>query len=173
MNKENFPIHFLLTWGTIDSYYEWTKDTAVPLKQSCIPDFINSLQLYNETKFTEVCMKDSRDLALSDLQNLLKSVEESDCNHIIITHGTYTMPDTARFLDANLKRKDQTIVLTASMIPITGFSPSDWPFNLWYALAEVQSLPNGLYVCMNGNVFTANEIMKVINEWRFSSIFNK
>jgi L-asparaginase len=83
------------------------------------------------------------------------------------------MPDTARFLKANLKRKDQTIILTGSMIPLLGFSPSDGPFSIGYAIAKVQDLEPGIYVCMNGRVFSSEEVMKVSKEGRFSSVFGE
>ena len=127
MAKKN-TIHFIITGGTIDSYYEGTKDTAVPNEKSIIPRFVNSLKLYNNTEFTEICMKDSREIVKKDLKNILKVVETSPYKNIIITHGTYTIPDTGRFLEANLKRKDQVIIITGSMIPLAGFSPSDGPF---------------------------------------------
>lgn len=92
---------------------------------------------------------------------------------IIITHGTYTMPDTARYLKANLKRDDQTIVFTGSMIPLTGFSPSDAPFNLGYSIAKIQDLPAGIYVCMNGRVFSPNEVVKFLYGGRFVSVFGE
>jgi L-asparaginase len=81
------------------------------------------------------------------------------------------MPDTARFLEANLKRRDQTILLTASAIPIVGFAPSDGPFNLGFAIAKVEDLPSGVYVAMNGRIFSPKEVMKVMSEARFASIF--
>jgi L-asparaginase len=118
-------------------------------------------------------MKDSRSFTGSDLQNVLKSVEKSKSKKIIITHGTYTMPDTARFLSANLKRKDQTIILTGSMIPLTGFSPSDAPFNIGYSLASVKTLKPGVYLCMNGEIFSSKEVAKRVSEGRFVSLFNK
>ncbi|MCX6741084.1 MAG: asparaginase domain-containing protein [Candidatus Parcubacteria bacterium] len=166
-------IHFILTGGTIDSYYDASKDTAVPNKESVIPSFINSLRLYHKTKFTTVCMKDSRDLKPADLKNILKTVEKSKATKIIITHGTYTMPDTARFLKANLKRKDQTIILTASGIPINGFAPSDGPFSLGYAVAQLEYLKPGIYAAMSGRVFSPEEMIKVMSEARFISIFQK
>jgi len=107
------------------------------------------------------------------LENTLKAIEKSKYNKIIVTHGTYTMPDTARFIKANLKRNDQTIVLTASAIPIVGFSPSDGPFNLGYAISKLEDLEPGIYVAINGAVFSPEEVMKVISEARFDSIFNK
>lgn len=173
--KENSKngIHFIFTGGTIDSYWDGIADTAVPCEHSVIPEFIKSLKLYFESHFTEVCMKDSRHLDGHDRKKILDTVEKSFSTKIIITHGTYTVPDTARYLKANLKRNDQTIVLTSSMIPIRGFSPSDGPFNLGYAIAQVQILKSGIYVCMNGRVFTPEEVVKVINEGRFVSIFNR
>jgi L-asparaginase len=166
-------IHFIITGGTIDSYYEATKDTAVPNEKSIIPRFVKSLKLFNPVEFTEVCMKDSRDIVQADLKKILNAVEKSPHKKIIITHGTYTMPETGRFLEANLKRKDQTIIVTGSMIPLLGFSPSDGPFALGYSIAKVQELKQGIYICMNGRVFTPKEVMKVNKEGRFTSIFGE
>lgn len=118
-------------------------------------------------------MKDSRQLTEGNRKEILKTVEESPHQKIIITHGTYTMPDTARYLKANLKRDDQTIIITGSLIPIKGFAPSDGTFNLGYALAQVQTLKLGVYVCMNGRVFTPEEVLKIIQEGRFASIFSQ
>jgi len=46
MKKNNDSIHVVLTGGTIDSYYSAIKDTAVPNKDSIIPGYIDSLNLY-------------------------------------------------------------------------------------------------------------------------------
>ncbi len=173
MSKKTSPLHFIMTGGTIDSYYDGTKDTAVTNKESIIPRFIQMLKLYNKTKFFEVCMKDSREIKKSDLKKVLSEIEKSTCKHVIITHGTYTMPDSARFLRANLKRTDQTIILTASMLPMTEFTMSDGGFNLGYAVSEVQHLEPGVYVCMNGKVFSSEEVIKIITEGRFSSIISE
>jgi L-asparaginase len=166
-------IHFVLTGGTIDSYYEPTKDTVVPSKHSSIPQFIKSLKLYEKFEFSEVCMKDSRDLTGSDIKKINETVEKSPHMIIIITHGTYTMPDTARYLAANLKNKNKVIIFTGSMIPLVGFSPSDAPFNLGFSIAKSQELSNGIYVCMNGKIFSPKEIVKTLSEGRFTSIFSK
>ena len=136
MEEKKFTIQFIITGGTIDSHYDGSKDTAVPNKESVIPSFIQSLRLHNDTDFAVVCMKDSRDLNEEDLKNLLSAVEKSAYEKIVITHGTYTIAESARFLKANLKRKDQTIIFTASAIPLSGFAPSDGPFSLGYAVAK-------------------------------------
>ena len=118
-------------------------------------------------------MKDSRQLNEKDQKNILSIINKSKSKNIIITHGTYTMPDTARFLEANLKKKNKIIILTGSMIPLTGFSPSDAPFNLGYSLASFGVLKPGVYVCMNGQIFNSNEVAKRISEGKFVSVFNK
>lgn len=173
MSKEAFTIHFIMTGGTIDSFYDPRTDTVIPNEKSIIPSFINSLNIAHKTTFTTVCMKDSRQLKPHDVESVLKAIERSPCKKIIVTHGTYTMPDSARFLEANLRRTDQTIILTASGIPIQGFSPSDGPFNLGYAIAKLEDLDGGVYVAFNGKIFTPKEVMKVVSEARFTSIFNK
>ena len=166
-------IHFIMTGGTIDSYYDGSRDTVVPNTHSVIPQYIKTLKLYSSTEFTEVCMKDSRDIIQQDLKNILKVVEKSPNKKIIITHGTYTLPDTARFLKANLNRKDQTIILTGSMVPLSGFFPSDAPFNIGYSIGKIQDLSAGIHVCINGRVFTAEEVSKEIKKGRFYSIFGE
>jgi L-asparaginase len=81
------------------------------------------------------------------------------------------MADTARFLKANLKREDQAIVLTGSMMPLSGFDKSDASFNLGYAVSKVQALDKGIYLGMNGQLLLPEEVMKFISEGKFISIF--
>ena len=171
--KLNNTLHFILTGGTIDSYYDGSKDTAVPNEHSVVPKFVKILKLYETCEFTEICMKDSRDLSQTDRKKILDVVKNSNSRRIIITHGTYTLPDTARYLDANLKNNDKTIIFVCSMIPLEGFIPSDAGFNIGYAVAKSQDLPKGIYVCMNGRIFSPNEVVKIISEGRFGSIYTK
>ncbi len=164
-------IHFITTWWTIDSAYDGTKDTVVPTAHSAIPSYIQSLKLYLNAKFTEVCQKDSRSLTMSDLKKILQVIEKSPSKNVIITHGTYTMPDTARFLKSHMKRKDQNILLVWSMIPLVGFSPSDAGFALGFAVAKIQMLKPWIYVCMNGKTFVPEEVAKLLSSGKFVSMF--
>lgn len=166
-------IHFILTGGTIDSEYDGSKDTAVPTNKSNIPKFLETIKLKQKIIYSEICMKDSRELNQKDRENILKTIKKSKSDKIIITHGTYTMPDTARYLEANLNNNNKTIIMTGSMIPLIGFTPSDAPFNLGYSIAKINTLKKGIYVCMNGNIFNPNEVIKKIKEGIFSSIFTK
>lgn len=116
-------------------------------------------------------MKDSRQIEEQDRKDILKAIQESPAKKILITHGTYTMPDTARYLKKNLKRKDERIVVTGSMVPIKGFDFSDGPFNLGFAVAMLEKLAPGVYVCMNARAFTPEEVAKNIKEGKFYSVF--
>jgi L-asparaginase len=166
-------LHFIMTGGTIDSTYDTTKDTVVANEHSVIPQFVKILKLYEECEFTEVCMKDSRDLTQEDRATLLETVKNSQSNRIIISHGTYTLPDTARYLKNNFQNTDKVIIFVCSMIPLVGFTPTDAGFNLGYAVAKSQELPVGIYVCMNGRIFAPDEVVKLISEGRFGSIYTK
>ncbi len=170
---ENNKLHFILTGGTIDSYYDGTKDTAITNEHSVVPKFIKILKLYEECEFTEVCMKDSRELNETDRKNILEAVINSKSQKIIITHGTYTLPDTARYLQAKLKDHGKIIIFVCSMIPLEGFTPTDAGFNIGYAVAKSQELSEGIYVCMNGKIFIPDEVVKILSEGRFGSIYTK
>ena len=172
MAKKTFPIHFMITGGTIDSYDTDIRYPIIPVEKSIIPTYIKNLKLANQIKFTVICLKDSREISKKDLKKLLNSIKKSSSKQIIITCGTFALPDLTRILSLNL-RNNKTIVLTGSMIPIYGFPLSDGPFNLGYSVAKVQELPCGIYVCMNGTVFSPSEVLKVISEGRFASIYTK
>ncbi len=170
--SESDIVHVFITGGTIDSVFDAIHDTVVPRETSTIPKYLSAIQPRHPLEFTELCMKDSRELTQDDLENLVKAIESSSATKVLITHGTYTMPDSARFLEARLKRKDQVIILTGSIIPLDGFTFSDGGFNLGFAMAKLEALPPGIYVSMNGNIFSPAEVMKLLSEGRFSSIFN-
>ncbi len=166
-------LHFIITGGTIDSVYDGAKDTVVTSKKSIVPSFIGSVNLGYKTKFTQAAMKDSRNLQEKDLKKVLSLIKQSPYDKIIVTHGTYTMPDTARFLKAQLKKLKKTVVVTGSMIPILGFTPSDGTFNLGYAIGRIESLPHGIYVAMNGRIFSPEEVLKNLYSGTFTSIFGE
>src|ERR1700690_1237385 len=98
MTEENQNIHFILTGGTIDSYYDAIKETALPSNVSYIPKFIPVLKLYEQCTFTELFMKDSRSITSADRKKILESVKKSKAKRVIITHGSYTVAETAKYL---------------------------------------------------------------------------
>jgi len=153
-------LHFIITGGTIDSHYDPDKCTVIPGRDSVIPEYLKNVVGLSSSKitFTEICMKDSRDLTQKDIGKIKTIIETSSSNRFLITHGTYTLSSTAKFLEMNLDRKDVTVVLTGAMIPLTGFCPSDAGFNLGFALANVFGLPPGVFVCIFGEKWLPDQV---------------
>ena len=159
-SRESGTIHFIITGGTIDSYYSPSKDILVIGEKTGIEDYIKTLKLHNKTEFQVLVLKDSRELRYTDRKEMLEAIRKSKHELIVITHGTYTMPDTGQYLKDQLKNNKKIIVLTGSMIPLKGFENSDASFNLGYAIASVQKLPPGVYICMNGMSFEPEKVDK-------------
>lgn len=147
---ENINKELMKVDSTIDSY----------LKNLIKPHFTYSIE--------SVCNKDSRDITGKDLEKLLNAIQITDYQNILITHGTFTMKDTAKFLENKLSgQSSKKIIITGSMIPITGFAVSDAAFNLGYSIASFDNIESGVYLSMNGGLFKYNEVEKNINLFRF------
>lgn len=76
------------------------------------------------------------------------------------------MRDTAEFLEQQ-KIEGKKIILTGSMIPLTGFAASDGGFNLGYAIASFSAIEPGVYLSMNGGIFHSTEVKKNEDIFRF------
>lgn len=110
----------------------------------------------------EVVRKDSLHLTAEDRAFLRSRIEASPERHILVTHGTDTMVETA----AALKGLDKVIVFTGALNPAR-FKGSDAVFNLGCAVGAVQSLPTGVYIAMSGRVFQADKVRKNREAGRF------
>jgi L-asparaginase len=93
--------------------------------------------------------KDSLEITEEDRELIAEKVQGDPCPHVLITHGTDTMALTGRRLSGI---PGKTIVLTGAMQP-AAFKESDAPFNVGFALAALQTLPPGVYLAMNGQIF--------------------
>ena len=165
-------ILIIITGGTIDSITKGQKRDAL-LKHSAVPEYLQKLQLHENLEFIEVCMKDSRDITDGDRKEILEIIERSTCQKIIITHGTFSMAQTARFLQKFLIKQNQKIILTGSLTPLVGFENSDAPLNLKFSIEQLRILPGGVYVCMNGKSLPAEEATKNEKTGKFYSASKK
>ena len=91
---------------------------------------------------------------------------QQNSDKIIITHGTDSMVETARFLQ-NIPGK--TIVITGAMQPAR-MRFSDAAFNTGFACSAVQLLPPGVYLAMNGKIFDPKTTRKNVVLSRFETI---
>lgn len=150
------PILILVTGGTFDKEYnELTGELF--FKETHLPEMLRLGRNQLETKVSVMEMIDSLYMKDDYRKKLADHCLQEDEDHIIITHGTDTITETAVYLDRAVRGK--TIVLTGAMIPYK-FGSSDGLFNLGSALAFVQTLPPGVYVAMNGSCFPAGRVRK-------------
>ncbi|MFI3242604.1 MAG: asparaginase domain-containing protein [Alphaproteobacteria bacterium] len=164
-------VKIIITGGTIDSEWCPSKDTAIVKETSSIQDYINKYIQPNCTfSYEVVAMKDSRDITQKIQNKIVSVIENSTEEHIIITHGTYTMSDTAKYLQNNLSKNalNKKIVLTGSFYPLEGFAPNDASFNLGFAIGVANFISSGVYVAMHSEVFEPENVKKDIERAHFN-----
>lgn len=150
-------LKILTTGGTIDDldYVEASK--APRRRPSRVHTMLRDARVTLDTDVEEILFKDSRLITDADRERIAESVTAFAGTAVIITHGTFTLAETARFLLT--KALPKTIVLVGAMVPATRLD-SDAPFNLGAAVLAAQVLPEGVYVVMNGCVFSAATVEK-------------
>ena len=149
-------IQVFITGGTIDKVYnELTGE--LEFSNTYIVDMLNRGRSMVETQSEVLFLKDSLEMNDDDRTLILDKCIASQINKIIITHGTDTMVETAKLLGENIKGK--TVVLFGAMIPYS-VNNSDALFNLGVAMGVVQTIKNGVYVVMNGQVYEFDKVIK-------------
>jgi L-asparaginase len=149
-------VRILVTGGTFDKEYD-ELEGKLYFRDSHLPEMLDLGRCKVKVDIRTLMMIDSLEMTESDRQIILENCRKCPESHIVITHGTDTMEETARILgEASL---DKTIVLTGAMVPFK-FGSSDGLFNLGSALAFAQSLPKGVYIAMNGRYFRWDNVHK-------------
>ena len=155
-------IAILTTGGTIDKVYFDAK-SHYHVGDSEILRILEEAQVDVEPGVVNVLAKDSLEITDEDRALIRRTVEKLPERHILITHGTDTMVDTARAL---VGLPGKVIVMTGSLTPAR-FRSSDAPFNVGMALAALQTLPEGVWVAMNGRIFRGEKVRKNLDRNRF------
>ncbi len=149
-------IRIFITGGTFDKEYNELTGQLY-FKDSHLPEMLELGRNLVPVELRTLMMVDSLEMTGDDRELIAEHCMKSPEDKIIITHGTDTMSETARLLSEKIK--DKVVVITGAMIPYK-FGSSDGLFNLGSALAFVQTLPNGVYVVMNGRYFNARNVRK-------------
>jgi L-asparaginase len=150
------PIRLFVTGGTFDKEYDELSGRLY-FKDTHVHEMLRLARCRVETRVQTLMMIDSLDMSEADRATVVESCRSAAERRIVVTHGTDTMPETARALLAAGTGK--TVVLTGAMVPYA-FGSSDGLFNLGSALSFAQVLPPGVYVAMNGRVFAADRVRK-------------
>jgi L-asparaginase len=149
-------IRILITGGTFDKEYDEINGKLY-FKDTHLGEMLKLGRCRLDIHIRTIMMIDSLEMTDEDRRIILENCSKSPEDHIVITHGTDTMVETAKVLGEKLKNK--TVVLTGAMIPYA-FGSSDGLFNLGSALSFVQNLPHGVYIAMNGKCFHWNNVRK-------------
>lgn len=134
--------------GTIDKVY-FDALSEYQVGAPSVRDILAGLLVAFEYEVESLLRKDSLDMDDADRQKVLAAVQRDPHRHILITHGTDTMIETGKVLSAV---SGKVIVLTGAMEP-ANFKSSDAMFNIGVAVGALSSLPEGVYIAMNGRVF--------------------
>ncbi len=164
MSDGQLHIQIFSCGGTIDKvYFDATSDYSVGEPQ--IDAIFRETAVGFSYTIESLMRKDSLDMTDEDRELLRKRVVASPHSLFLITHGTDTMTETARYL---IGIPHKTIVLTGSMKP-SRFRITDAEFNIGCAVGALQSKPAGVYVAMNGRVFAGNSVRKNRERRQFES----
>lgn len=159
-------ILIITTGGTIDKVHDLVRETLVFDREagSCVPSILAQARA-GFPRIRSLMALDSLDMIDSDRDLLIEEINAAPEGHIVITHGTGTMGDTARYLADKIK--DCTVVLTGSMRPYS-LGRSDAGFNLGGAIIAAQTCSPGIYGVMNGRVIPADKLEKNRTTGRFT-----
>ncbi|HVN80891.1 MAG TPA: asparaginase domain-containing protein [Terriglobia bacterium] len=148
-------IKIFTTGGTIDKIY-FDKLSEFQVGEPQVGEVLREANVSFEFQVEAILHKDSLDLSQADRQFILEKVLADPHRHILITHGTDTMIETALLLRG---LPEKVIVLTGSMSPAR-FRNTDAVFNIGCAVAAVQLLGEGVYIAINGRVFKPDRLRK-------------
>ncbi len=151
-------IQIFVTGGTFDKDYNYITGQLF-FKDTHLPRMMERGRCTLEIDVKTLMMIDSLEMQEEDRAIIAHNCRRTDYRHIVITHGTDRMVETARYL-AEAAIEEKTIVLTGAMIPYAFGTSSDGFFNMGSALGFVQVLPPGVYVVMNGRYFHWDNVRK-------------
>ena len=149
-------LRILVTGGTFDKEYNML-DGKLYFKETHLAEILKMGRCTADYSIRTLMMIDSLEMTDADREIIAHNCEKCKEEDVLITHGTDTMTETAKYL---AKREIQkTIVLTGAMMPYK-FGASDALFNLGSAFAYARTLPHGVYIVMNGKYHEWNKVRK-------------
>ena len=149
-------VTFIQTGGTIDKDYPRSSGGfAFEITDPAVERILNNVEASFSWEIETACKKDSTEINNEDRGKLIDMIEKSECMRFIITHGSDTLIETAKFLDRAGLSVGKVVVLCAAMRP-EHFRNSDAHFNVGVAMGAINVLWSGVYVAMGGRVVEAS-----------------
>ena len=148
-------LRVICTGGTIDKVYFDAK-SSYEVGDPVVAHMFEESEVGFDFEVVSLMKKDSLELTAADRAAIRAAIEAAPERHVIVTHGTDTMPETARAL---LGIRDKVVVLTGALYPAR-FRWTDAIFNVGGAVAAVWTLPPGIWVVVNGRVYAGDKVRK-------------
>lgn len=150
-------ITILATGGTIDKFYSvaGTLDIGKPAAHDVLSRVLTDIRF----DIRALIGKDSLDMTDEDRAELVAALNAVEHDQVLITHGTDTMSESARYIAEHAELGSKVVVLTGAMQPAV-MAHSDAGFNLGAAISALNLLEPGVYISMSGRIFPAHTVRK-------------
>ena len=150
-------ITILATGGTIDKFYSvaGTLDIGKPAAHDVLSRVLTDIRF----DIRALIGKDSLDMTDEDRAELVAALNAVEQDQVLITHGTDTMSESARYIAEHADLGSKVVVLTGAMQPAV-MAHSDAGFNLGAAISALNLLEPGVYISMSGRIFPAHTVRK-------------
>jgi len=159
------PILVVTTGGTFDKQY-FDALSEYQIAESVIEKLLKTSRVAHPFRVVELLRKDSLELTDEDRALIRATIAAAPETHVVVTHGTDTMTETAKALDG---LEGKTVVLTGALAPAR-FAESDATFNLGMAFACCQAAQPGVWITMSGSVFNGLKVRKDREAGKFVEI---
>jgi L-asparaginase len=148
-------LSIVTTGGTIDKVY-FDDKSEYQIGAPAIGEILSQLGVAFAFDVIPILRKDSLHITDDDRELIRRTIAQQPHRHVLVTHGTDTMVETARVLQLI---PDKVIVLTGALNPAR-FQNSDAVFNIGCAVGALQALPDGVYIAMNGRLWDPRSVRK-------------
>ena len=147
---KNKYIKIFATGGTFDKEFNEINGELY-FKETNLYQLLQLGRSQIDVKIETLMMIDSLLMSDEDRQYILDKCLKEKTSKIIITHGTDTMVETAKYIAKHVK--DKVVILTGAMIPIK-FGSSDGLFNLGSAFNLISDSIQQLRVGFQSGITT-------------------
>jgi L-asparaginase len=151
-------ITVLNTGGTFNKRYNPIKgQLEVPTDNIALDKIVKSCHNV-QFDIKNIVSKDSLDFTQEDRETILKEVQNSTSDKIIIIHGTDTVDLTSKFFEGQIEGK--TIVFTGAMVPMS-IDEVEATMNFSQAIGFLNAdVKPGIYLSMHGVVVDHSRLKK-------------
>ncbi|KAI8788507.1 L-asparaginase [Biomphalaria glabrata] len=163
-------ILIIQTGGTIDKLYPQHPGAyGFEIGPPAVINILPRAAPYLSCTVESICSKDSQEITDADREDILRCVVDANQQLVLITHGTDTICETARYLaragvgqgkDFGPGVGEKIVVLTGAVKPEC-MKDSDADFNIGFALGVLQaSTSPGVYVAMEGSIVSGMHVVR-------------